>query len=347
VFAIAASTEITQGYAIIPIRGENASLLFGKGRITMAQYAIMRFAKHKGGAGALETHHERKKEKYASNPDIDTGRSKHNFHIVKPEASYKRESDSRIEAAGCKTRKDSVRFVDTLITASPDFFKGKKRDEVRAFFQAAVDFLSKKIGRDNIFTAVVHLDERTPHLHLCFTPITPDGRLTAKEIIGNRTQLTKWQDDFFAHMVKSFPTIERGESASETGRRHIPTRVFKQAVRLTRQAAQISAALDGINPLNAGKRKDEALILLQKFFPNMENFETQVRKYRREIDHLEKENAALAKKAEAGEKVSISRELTQNKLRSDYDELRRFVDSLPEDIRQQARPTQRSINQQR
>ena len=174
----------------------------------------MRFAKQKGGAGALEAHHERTKEKYASNPDIDTTKSKNNFHIIKPETSYKRESDNRIESAGCKTRKDSVRFVDTLITASPDFFKGKKREEVRAFFRTAVDFLAKKIGKDNIFAATVHMDEKTPHMHLCFTPITEDGRLSAKEIIGNRTQLTKWQDDFFAHMVKSFPDIERGESAT-------------------------------------------------------------------------------------------------------------------------------------
>ena len=202
---------------------------------------------------------------------------------------------------------------------------------------AGFSFLSKRYYKD----------EKTPHMHLCFTPITDDGRLTAKEIIGNRTQLTKWQDDFFAHMVKSYPNIERGESASETGRRHIPTRVLKQAVRLTRQAAQIQAALDGINPINAGKKKDEVLLLLQKFFPGMESFETHVRKYKREIDNLETANAILAKKAEAGEKVSINRELIQNKLRSDYDELRQFVDSLPEDIRQQTRSQQKSHHQQR
>jgi len=132
----------------------------------------MRFAKQKGGAGALEAHHERTKEKYASNPDVDTAKSKNNFHIVQPTTSYKRESDNRIEAAGCRTRKDSVRFVDTLITASTDFFKGKKREEIKAFFQTAVDFLAKKIGNDNIFAATVHLDEKTPHMHLCFTPIT-------------------------------------------------------------------------------------------------------------------------------------------------------------------------------
>ena len=74
----------------------------------------MRFAKMKGGADALEAHHERTKVKYASNPYINIERSKYNFHIVKPETSYKRESDSRIEAVGCNTRKDSVRFVDSL-----------------------------------------------------------------------------------------------------------------------------------------------------------------------------------------------------------------------------------------
>ena len=133
--------------------------------IEIAQYAIMRFAKKKGGAGALEAHHERTKQKYASNPDIKIERSKYNFHIVKPVLSYKKESDKRIEDAGCRTRKDSVRFVDTLITASPIFFKGMKIAEVKAFFETAVEFLSKKIGKDNIFAAVVHLDEKTPHMH--------------------------------------------------------------------------------------------------------------------------------------------------------------------------------------
>jgi len=333
-----------------PFRGETASIFLQNNRkevIPIAQYAIMRFAKQKGGAGALEAHHERTKKKYASNPDIDTAKSKHNFHIVQPVQSYLRETNSRIKSAGCRTRKDSVRFVDTLITASPDFFKGKKREEVKAFFQTATGFLARKIGKGNIFSAVVHMDERTPHMHLCFTPITQDGRLSAKEIIGNRAQLTKWQDEFFAHMVKSFPDIERGESASKTGRRHIPTRVFKQAVRLTKQAAQVQAALDGINPLNAGKQKEEALALLQKFFPSMERFESQVKKYKREIDQISKENIVLAKKAAAGEKVGIGKQLEESKLKADYQNLRRFVDSLPEEVKRQAQVQQRSKDYQR
>ena len=95
-----------------------------------AQHAILRFAKHKAGpAGALEAHHERTKEQYASNPDIDTSRSKDNFHIIQPTQKYRKEIDTRIKAAGCRTRKDSTMFVDTLITASPEFFTGRSKKE--------------------------------------------------------------------------------------------------------------------------------------------------------------------------------------------------------------------------
>lgn len=89
----------------------------------MPQYAILRFAKHKGApAEALEAHHECRKEQYTSNPDIDTSKSKYNFDIVRPEGRYRQEIDSRIAAARCRARKDSTRFVDTFITASPPFF---------------------------------------------------------------------------------------------------------------------------------------------------------------------------------------------------------------------------------
>jgi len=146
----------------------------------LPQYAIMRFAKHKGGAGTLEAHHERTKEKYASNPDIDTAKSKNNFHTVQPETSYKRESDGRIAAAGCKTRKDSVRFVDTLITASPGFFKNKKREEVRVYFQAAVDFLSKKIGKGNIHRSRPHGRENAAHAFMLY------AHYRGRAVVGKR-----------------------------------------------------------------------------------------------------------------------------------------------------------------
>ena len=74
------------------------------------------------------------------------------------------------------------------------------------------------------------------------------------------------QDDFHAYMVVKYPDLERGESASKTGPEAYPHRLFKQAVSLSKQARAIEAALDGINPLNAGKKKEEALFMLKKWF---------------------------------------------------------------------------------
>jgi Plasmid recombination enzyme. len=298
----------------------------------MPQYAIMRFAKHSGGAGALEAHHERTKEKYASNPDIDTSRSKNNFHIVQPTTSYKREADSRILSAGCRTRKDSVRFVDTLVTASPAFFKGKSREEVQAFFETSVCFLAQKIGKDNIFAATVHMDEKTPHMHLCFTPVTEDGRLSAKEIIGNRPQLTKWQDDFFTHMVAHFPDLERGESASKTGRRHIPMRVFKEAVSLSKQARKIDALLNDMNIFNANKRKEEIIEAFKRFFPRMEKLAPAIKKYKKEIDALASENADLEKALNAA-KPSITKQLEASSQQQELLFLRQFYAAVPEEYK--------------
>ena len=158
----------------------------------MAQHAILRFEKHKSNpARPLEAPHKRQKEQYASNPDIDTSRSKYNFRIVKPERRYYHFIQSHIEQAVCCTRRDSTRFMDTLITTSPEFFKKKSPKEIQEFFQRVADFLIGRVGKENIVSAVVHMDKETPHLHLGFIPLPEDNRLCAKKIIGNRANLTK------------------------------------------------------------------------------------------------------------------------------------------------------------
>lgn len=306
----------------------------------MAQHAILRFTKHKAGpAGTLEAHHERTKEKYASNPDIDTARSKHNFRIIAPTQKYRQEISSRIKAAGCKTRKDSTMFVDTLITASPEFFEGKSRKEIQAYFSEAVAFMEKKIGKGNIFSAVVHMDEKTPHLHLCFTPITEDGRLSAKEILGNRASLSKWQDEFHAHMKKAFPVLKRGESSFVTKRKHIPTWLFKQSVSLVRQQKAIEQAISEITMLNAGKKKEEALALLDRFFPRLEAHLGQVKKYQATIDYLTQENAGLKEKVK--DETSIMKQLEAARLKRENEQLRQLIAKIPPEVREQLRQRER------
>ena len=303
-----------------------------------AQYAILRFAKYKGPEiGHIESHNERTKEKYASNPDIDTARSHLNFHLVTPERKYRAEFEKQIAKAGCRTRSDSVRVVEALVTASPEFFNGKKRSEVRAYFTEALEFIKQNQNPDTIISAVVHMDEKTPHMHLCFVPLTEDKRLSAKEIVGNKKKLTWWQDEFWKHMVKKYPDLERGESASETGRTHIPPRLFKEAVHLTRMKEQIMAILNNSNPFNKKAKAEELEALLEKYIPGVEVMRTKLKKYDKTYKELTEENAELEKKLSSASRESIQKKLeTQRKL-SELDELRRTVEVLPPEILQAAK----------
>lgn len=305
-----------------------------------AQYAIMRFAKYKGPEiSHIEAHDERTKENYASNPDIDPSRTHLNFHLIEPQGRYRAEAEKHIKEAGCRTRTDSVRIVETLITASPEFFQGKKRKEIREFFQTALDFLSEKQNPKTIISAVVHMDEKTPHMHLSFVPLTDDGRLSAKEIVGNKKKLTLWQDAFWEHMVRKYPDLERGMSASETGRDHIPPRVFKEMTRLTRQREKLAAALDGLNMFNTKAKRAEITKILEKFIPDVEKMSTEMKKYRTAFGELKTENTTLSRENEALKKEvkeskseGIRKKMKDVQLQHDYNALLEVLDRIPPEI---------------
>ncbi len=297
-------------------------------------YAILRFEKRKSGAiGGLNKHHERQKKKYDSNPDIDLRRSHQNYSIVKPQAQYRDEIFRRINDAGCKVRKDSVLFIDTLITASPEFFEQRSSDDARQYFERAVEFLDQEVGRDNIISAVVHMDERNPHLHLCFTPITKDKQLSAKEIIGNRNALVAWQDRFHEHMSAAFPELERGEPAIETKRKHMPTRIYKQAVRLTEEMAQIKTAISSIGTFNAQKKKEEILQKLNTWMPLYNSFQDQLKPYKRQIQETEEYNRSLRAQLDRQAWDVQGHKVRADDLQQQLWEYREFIDSIPEELR--------------
>ena len=110
------------------------------------------------------------------------------------------------------------------------------------------------------------MDEKTPHLHLTFVPLTKDNRLCAKEIIGNRANLTKWQDDFTPTWWRNIPTWSVGRAPARQAGSISPPGFSNRRFPSPGRARAIEATLDGINPLNAGKKKEEALSMLKKWF---------------------------------------------------------------------------------
>ena len=304
------------------------------------QYAILRFAKYKGPEiGNIEAHNERTKEKYASNPDVGIRRSKYNFHLIEPQRKYRAEAERQIKEAGCRTRSDSVRVVEALVTATPEFFQGKRKSEIRAYFQETLTFLQQNQDPKTIISAVVHMDEKTPHMHLSFVPLTADGRLSAKEIVGNKKKLTQWQDKFWEHMVRKYPDLERGESASQTGRDHIPPRVFKEMTRLLKQKANLEELLAGIGAFNAKSRAAEIAAFMDQYIPAVERMYNLMKKYQVaftettvENKKLKQENTQLEQSLEKATQESTLKQLADVKLRRDYADAVAVLDRIPKEV---------------
>lgn len=83
-----------------------------------------------------------------------------------------------------------------------------KHFDPKEFFGEAMEFISQRQSPETILSAVVHLDEEYPHMHLCFVPLTKDKRLCAMEIVGNKRKLIEWQDRFFEHISQKYSAEE-------------------------------------------------------------------------------------------------------------------------------------------
>lgn len=130
------------------------------------------------------------------------------FNVTLKESNdWLQDINREIQAAGAKARSNSVMALDTIYTASADFFQGKTNAENDKFFQDCLKFHENHFG--HIISAVVHYDETTPHLHVISVPLTKDGRLSARDVIGNKAKMSKTQDQFFEQVGRGYG-LERG-----------------------------------------------------------------------------------------------------------------------------------------
>lgn len=168
-------------------------------------FCIMRTEKRKRtDLGGIQRENTRTATEYNNkvNPGMDI------FNVTLKESSnWLQDIDNEIKAAGAKTRANSVLALDTLYTASPEFFQGKTNEENDKFFRDCLKFHESHFG--HIISAVVHYDETTPHLHVISVPLTKDNRLSARDVIGNKSRMSKTQDAFFEQVGRGYG-LERG-----------------------------------------------------------------------------------------------------------------------------------------
>lgn len=192
-------------------------------------YAIIRNCKYtKDKLIQVSPHNERKKQFY-SNQNIDMSRTYLNFHLKKPvENNYLKEFQRLKEQNNLKGQlhKNSIYACEMIITSGNNFFKNIGFEETKRYFQTAFDFVAnyKNLGQENIISAVVHLDEETPHLHITFIPVVDAidkkgnqiRKISGSEFWKEKNSYMILQDRFYEHIRLHNFDLERGKQNTNT-----------------------------------------------------------------------------------------------------------------------------------
>lgn len=141
------------------------------------------------------------------NNSVNREQSELNVPLIQSN-NWTQDIKAEIDRAGAHTRSNSVVALDTLYTASPQFFDDKTQEQTEHFFKECLQFHQERFG--HIISAVIHYDETTPHLHVVSVPLTQDGRLSARDVIGNRAKMSRTQDMFYEQVGKVYG-LDRGE----------------------------------------------------------------------------------------------------------------------------------------
>ena len=188
---------------------------------------------HKTDIAPVEQENERDETYQADNPQIDFTRTRNNYNIIKRQRSYTQFINDKIAALDLptKVRKDAVLMCSFVVGSDREFFGKLSPQEQQQFFVDCARFFAERYGEGNIISAVVHMDETTPHLHLNLIPIA-DGRLCAK-LLFDRKALQNLQTDFHSVVGKKWD-LQRGREGSQA--KHLSTAEFK-AKKIVEQAS--------------------------------------------------------------------------------------------------------------
>ena len=243
----------------------------------------------------IERENERD-ENYKStrNPQIDKSRTHLNYHTLPYEKKYLSFIDERIKelAPKRKMKDDAVLTTSFILGSDKEFFDGISPEAQKQFFDDCTEFFAERYGKENVVSAVVHLDESTPHLHFNLMPVT-GGRLCAKELF-DRSALRELQTDFYEVVGKKYG-LKRGKEGSTA--KHLDTVAFKTkkmteaAEEKIREAEEAQTAAKPVKELLESYESAKS----EKIPFSGKKKETEIIALRMKNSELEKQNNVLTK----------------------------------------------------
>lgn len=248
----------------------------------------------RGDIVGIERENERDENyKSTKNPQIDKSRTHLNYHTLPYEKKYLSFIDERIKklAPKRKIKDDAVLITSFILGSDKEFFDGISPEAQKRFFDDCTEFFAERYGKENVVSAVAHLDESTPHLHFNLLPVT-GGRLCAKELF-DRAALRELQTNFYEIVGKKYG-LKRGKEGSTA--KHLDTVAFKTkkmteaAEEKIREAEEVQTAAKPVKELleSYESAKSEKILFSGK------KKETEIIALRMKNSELEKRNNVLA-----------------------------------------------------
>ena len=191
-------------------------------------YSICRIAKIKAsGVTGIQIHDQREKDGIShTNEDIDWTKTSENVFLLEQQERFRTVVSNRIAELNLKRkpRSDATVMCQCLVTSDNAFFEKMNRQKQTEYFKKSLDFIKERYGEKNLVSATIHYDERTPHMHVNFVPVTEDGRLSAKDLFSPKS-LRMLQDDYNRFVREQGYDLERGDIGSKT--KHLEVEEYK------------------------------------------------------------------------------------------------------------------------
>lgn len=306
-------------------------------------YAIVRNEKlTRDKAKGRYVHNERKTRGH-TNKDIDPERTHLNYYFKKNELSYIKEFDNLRKEIDLKghIKSNSIILCEMLFTSDKEFFDNIGEKETKRYFEESYKFVSnyKNLGEENIISAVVHLDEGTPHMHLVFVPVvhTKDkegneiDKVCSRDFWKGRDSYRTLQNNFYDYITSNGFDLERGLEVEQTGAKHEKIEDLKKITNFE----NTKKVLDSIK-LELPEMPDINDIKIIKL--NREKVENDIIKPKDElINELYKDNKILHK--ELSKQVNlvdkaIKYEKERKRIMCDNKELHNEVDKIKTEYKQ-------------
>ena len=273
-------------------------------------YAIIRNIKcNKISLKGMYRHNERKNTSY-KNKDINHNKTKNNYSIKTSNMTYYNKFQEIKEKYNLKgfIKSNSNVVCEMIITSDEEFFKSIGEEETKRYFKTGYEFVSKfhNLGEEYIISANVHMDEKTPHMHVVFVPVvhkkdTKSGKMIDKiccsEFWKGKNSYKILQDQFYECVSKAGFDLERGDTQDN---KNIPIEKLKKITNY-----EMQEMFKESKHLEEEIISDDLEIIKKEYKKVIKKFNTLASRYTRvknildetiyKVEKIQKENSELKK----------------------------------------------------